>query len=307
MSVLNVTPDSFSDGGRFVDVDVAVAHALAQVAAGADIIDVGGESTRPGAQRISALEERRRVLPVIEALVAHGVVVSVDTMRAEVADAAVAAGAALVNDVSGGLADREMHTWLAGVQVPYVAMHWRGHSADMDELARYDDVVADVCAELGDRLDHLIGAGVDPARVVVDPGLGFAKTAAHNWALLAGMPDLLALGFPVLIGASRKRFLGELLGEDGRPRPVQERDAATDAVTALAAASGAWGVRVHDVRGSRDAIAVAGAWRDAAPGAVGPAGTSVGGRRVGVSADHDPAADHDPTADHAWAGDREQR
>ena len=301
MSVLNVTPDSFSDGGLFVDVEVAVSHALAQVAAGADIIDVGGESTRPGAQRISAREERRRVLPVIEQLVAHDVVVSVDTMRAEVADAAVATGAALVNDVSGGLADPEMYAWVAGEQVPYVAMHWRGHSADMDELARYDDVVAEVCAELGDRLDGLIGAGVDPARVVVDPGLGFAKTAAHNWALLAGMPDLRALGFPVLIGASRKRFLGELLGAQGQPRPVQERDAATDAITALAAVSGAWGVRVHDVRGSRDAVAVAGAWRDGAPGAVGPAGTAAGGSPVGVAADHDGAADH------ARAGDREQR
>jgi dihydropteroate synthase len=234
-------------------------------------------------------------------------VVSIDTMRAEVADAAVAAGAALVNDVSGGLADPEMHAWAAGVQVPYVAMHWRGHSADMDELARYDDVVADVCAELGDRLGSLIGAGVDPARVVVDPGLGFAKTAAHNWALLAGMPDLLALGFPVLIGASRKRFLGELLGEEDQPRPVQERDAATDAITALAAAAGAWGVRVHDVRGSRDAVAVAGAWRDAAPGSLEPAGAAAGGRPIGVSADHDRAADHARAGDPDRAGDREQR
>lgn len=295
MSVLNVTPDSFSDGGLFVDIDVAVSHALAQVAAGADIIDVGGESTRPGAQRISAQEERRRVLPVIEALVADGVVVSIDTMRAEVAAAAVDCGAALVNDVSGGLADPEMHPWVAGVEVPYVAMHWRGHSADMDELARYVDVVADVCAELGGRLDSLAGAGVDPARVVVDPGLGFAKTAAHNWALLAGMPELLALGFPVLIGASRKRFLGELLGEQGQPRPVADRDAATDAVTALAAANGAWGVRVHDVRGSRDAIAVAGAWRDVAPVTFASTGAADTDGSGGVRTDHE------------RAGDREQR
>ena len=263
MSVLNVTPDSFSDGGRYVDVDVAVAHALEQVAAGADIIDVGGESTRPGAQRIPAHEELRRVIPVIERLVAHEVVVSIDTMRSEVAAAAVAAGARLVNDVSGGLADPGMHAWVAGVQVPYIAMHWRGHSTDMERLATYDDVVADVCAELRDRLDELDAAGVDPARVVLDPGLGFAKDAAHNWALLAALPALTALGHPVLIGASRKRFLGELLGESGVPRPVERRDAATDAVTALAAAAGAWAVRVHDVRGSRDAIAVAGAWRDA--------------------------------------------
>lgn len=263
MSVLNVTPDSFSDGGRYVDVDVAVAHALEQVAAGADIIDVGGESTRPGAQRIPADEELRRVIPVIERLVAHNVVVSIDTMRSEVAAAAVAAGAGLVNDVSGGLADPAMHAWVAGVQVPYIAMHWRGHSTDMERLATYDDVVADVCAELRDRLTELDSAGVDPARVVLDPGLGFAKNAGHNWALLAALPALTALGHPVLIGASRKRFLGELLGESGVPRPVERRDAATDAVTALAAAAGAWAVRVHDVRGSRDAIAVAGAWRDA--------------------------------------------
>ncbi|MGB7981770.1 MAG: dihydropteroate synthase [Candidatus Nanopelagicales bacterium] len=264
MSVLNVTPDSFSDGGRFVDTEVALAHALAQVAAGADVIDVGGESTRPGAARIPIGEELTRVMPVIEALVGHGVVVSIDTMRAEVARAAVEAGAALVNDVSGGLADPGMHRWIAEADVPYIAMHWRGHSTHMDALADYDDVVAQVCAELRARLDELDAAGVDAARVVLDPGLGFAKTAAHNWALLAGLADLQAMGHPVLIGASRKRFLGELLGGPDRPRPVDQRDAATDAVTALAAAAGAWAVRVHHVRGSRDAIAVAGAWRDAA-------------------------------------------
>jgi dihydropteroate synthase len=265
MGVLNVTPDSFSDGGRFVEVDIAVAHALAQVEAGADIIDVGGESTRPGTQRISADEELGRVVPVIERLVAHGVVVSIDTMRSEVAEVAVAAGAGLVNDVSGGLADPAMHAWVAGAEVPYVAMHWRGHSTDMERLANYGDVVAEVCQELSDRLGELAAAGVDPDRVILDPGLGFAKTSAHNWALLAALPHLTALGHPVLIGASRKRFLGELLGQPGMPRPVEERDAATDAITALASAAGAWAVRVHDVRGSRDAIAVAGAWRAAAP------------------------------------------
>ena len=264
MSVLNVTPDSFSDGGRFVDVDVAVTHALAQVAAGADLIDVGGESTRPGAQRISAAEELGRVMPVIERLAGHGVVISIDTMRSEVAAAAIDAGAQVVNDVSGGLADPGMHAWVASVDVPYIAMHWRGHSTDMQRLASYDDVVGEVCGELADRLAELTAAGVDPARVVIDPGLGFAKDAAHNWALLAALPQLSALGHPVLIGASRKRFLGELLGEPGVPRAVGERDAATDAVTALAAVAGAWAVRVHDVRGSRDAIAVAGAWRAAA-------------------------------------------
>jgi dihydropteroate synthase len=217
---------------------------------------------------------------VIERLVDHGVVVSVDTMRSEVAGAAVAVGAGLVNDVSGGLADPGMHAWVAGAEVPYIAMHWRGHSTDMQRLATYDDVVADVCAELGDRLAELAAAGVDPERVVLDPGLGFAKDSAHNWALLAALPQLQALGRPVLIGASRKRFLGELLGGPGQPRPVEERDAATDAVTALAAAIGAWAVRVHDVRGSRDAIAVAGAWRAAAP-ATGPTTHTVqtGGQR----------------------------
>lgn len=263
MAVLNVTPDSFSDGGRYVDVDVAVAHALGQVGAGADIVDVGGESTRPGAGRIPVEEELARVLPVIRALVAHGVVVSIDTMRCEVADAAVSAGAGLVNDVSGGLADPRMHAWVADADVPYVAMHWRGHSARMDQLAGYDDVVRDVCAELGQRLAELTDAGVDPARVVLDPGLGFAKASAHNWALLGALDQVQRLGRPVLVGASRKRFLGELLGAPGRPRPVERRDAATEAVTALAAAAGVWAVRVHEVRGSRDAIAVAGAWRAA--------------------------------------------
>jgi dihydropteroate synthase len=156
-----------------------------------------------------------------------------------------------------------MHAWIAGVEVPYIAMHWRGHSTDMDRLATYTDVVGEVCAELEDRLVELAAAGVDPARVVIDPGLGFAKEPGHNWALLAALPRLAALGHPVLIGASRKRFLGELLGRPGHPRPVEDRDAATDAITALAAANGAWAVRVHDVRGSRDAIAVAGAWRAA--------------------------------------------
>jgi dihydropteroate synthase len=266
MAVLNVTPDSFSDGGRFVDADVAVAHALGQVAAGADLVDVGGESTRPGAQRIPAVEELDRVIPVIDALAAAGVVVSIDTMRAEVARAAVASGAALVNDVSGGLADPDMHPFLTEVDVPYVAMHWRGHSTDMDALASYGDVRRDVCAELAARLEDLAGAGVDLERVVLDPGLGFAKTAEHNWQLLAGLDQLQALGRPVLVGASRKRFLGELLADFTGPRPVDQRDPATDAVTALAAAAGVWAVRVHDVRGSRDAVAVAAAWSQAHQG-----------------------------------------
>ena len=261
MAVLNVTPDSFSDGGRFLAPEDAVARAREQVAAGADIIDVGGESTRPGAERIPVAEELDRVLPVVRALAAEGTVVSIDTMRAEVARVAVAAGASLVNDVSGGLADPEMPACLTEFDVPYVAMHWRGHSTDMDALATYGDVVAEVCGELRARLDALAAAGVDLDRVVVDPGLGFAKAPAHNWSLLRAMPELMALGHPVLVGASRKRFLGELLAEGGAPRPVWQRDAATDAVTALASAAGAWAVRVHEARGSRDAVAVASRWR----------------------------------------------
>jgi dihydropteroate synthase len=207
-------------------------------------------------------EELRRVLPVVRGLTAAGVPVSIDTMRAEVAAAAVAEGAVVVNDVSGGLADPDMLGWVATVDLPFVAMHWRGHSADMDTLARYDDVVADVGAELRDRLAAAERAGVDPARVVLDPGLGFAKTAAHNWALLRGLPELVASGQPVLVGASRKRFLGTLLAApDGTPRPLERRDYATDAVSALAAAAGVWCVRVHDVRGSLDSVLVGGAWR----------------------------------------------
>lgn len=261
MGVLNVTPDSFSDGGRWRDPELAIAHGVALHGRGADIVDVGGESTRPGATRVPVAEELDRVLPVIAALTAQGVPVSVDTMRAEVALAAVAAGAVVVNDVSGGLGDPDMLTAVAELEVPYVAMHWRGHSNLMDELARYDDVVSDVCAELADRLAAAVDAGVAEERVVLDPGLGFAKEAQHNWALLVRLDALLALGRPVLVGASRKRFLGDLLAKDGTPRPVTERDDATDAVTALAAAAGVWCVRVHDVHGSLDAVRVAARWR----------------------------------------------
>lgn len=260
VSVLNVTPDSFSDGGRFLDPAAAVAQGMSQVQAGADIIDVGGESTRPGAARIPVAEELRRVRPVVAGLSARGVPVSIDTMNALTAQAAVADGAVLVNDVSGGLADPDMYPWLATSSVPYVAMHWRGHSAQMDSLSQYGDVVRDVRDELAARLEALTAAGVAPQRVVLDPGLGFAKDAGHNWALLAALPVLSALGRPILVGASRKRFLGSLLADPDGPRPVVARDAATDAVTTLAAFHGAWAVRVHDVRGSRDAICVALAW-----------------------------------------------
>jgi dihydropteroate synthase len=260
MGVLNVTPDSFSDGGLWLDPEAAVAHGLALHGRGADLIDVGGESTRPGAQRVAPEEELRRVMPVVSELVTRGVPVSIDTMRAEVAGAAVAAGAVLVNDVSGGLADPGMLAAMAGLTVPYVAMHWRGHSVDMAALARYDDVVAEVCRELGDRLAAATDAGVDPARVVLDPGLGFAKVAEHDWALLRGLADLIALGQPVLVGASRKRFLGALLAEGSEVPIPAERDSATHAITALAAAAGVWCVRVHDVRGSVDAARVAARW-----------------------------------------------
>ncbi|MGV8907662.1 MAG: dihydropteroate synthase [Propionicimonas sp.] len=257
MGILNVTPDSFSDGGEFLDVEAAVAHGLELFADGADLVDVGGESTRPGAQRASVDTELARVVPVIERLAAAGVPVSVDTMRAEVATAAAAAGAVLVNDVSGGLADPRMLSAVAALDVGYVAMHWRGHSDLMADRADYADVVAEVRGELADRLAAAVAAGLDPDRVILDPGLGFAKTAAHNWALLRGLSDLAGLGRPLLIGASRKRFLGELLAGPGGPRPVRERDDAGIALTALLAAAGVWGVRSHTVRPHLDAIAVA--------------------------------------------------
>ncbi|WP_431837504.1 dihydropteroate synthase [Cellulomonas sp. Y8] len=266
MGVVNVTPDSFSDGGRWFAPDAAVAHGLALLADGADLLDVGGESTRPGAARVPVAEELDRVLPVIRELASRGAAVSVDTTRAEVAEAAVAAGAVVVNDVSGGLADPEIRGVVARTGVVYVAMHWRGHADVMDSLAEYDDVVTDVRRELADRVAELRAAGVADHQVVLDPGLGFAKPGSANWPLLARLPELVADGFPVLVGASRKRFLGHLLaGEDGVPVPPERRDAATAAVSALAAASGAWCVRVHEVRGTADAVRVAARWRAAAP------------------------------------------
>ncbi|MBW8484958.1 dihydropteroate synthase [Actinomadura sp. PM05-2] len=266
MGVVNVTPDSFSDGGAWFDADKAVGHGLDLVAEGADVIDVGGESTRPGAQRVTEAEELRRVVPVIEALAAEGVPVSVDTMRGSVAAAAVEAGARLVNDVSGGFADPDMPAVVAAAGVPYVVMHWRGHSDDMYNRAVYADVVTEVRDELLARVDVVLAAGVDPSMIVLDPGLGFAKSPdqGHNWALLAHLDALTATGHPVLVGASRKRFLGRLLaGPDGEPRPFAGSDDATVAVSALAAAAGAWGVRVHRVRPNADAVRVAQAVRDA--------------------------------------------
>lgn len=262
MGILNVTPDSFSDGGRWADHASAIDRGRRLYADGADLVDVGGESTRPGAGRVDTGEELARVLPVVESLAAEGIPVSIDTMRAEVAAACVAAGAVIVNDVSGGRADPAMLPWLASCAVPYVAMHWRGPSDVMEDLATYGDVVRDVREELAARLDAIADAGVDPERVVLDPGLGFAKGSGHNWSLLKDIDALSSLGRPLLIGASRKRFLGELLADrSGTPRPLEGRDAAGDAITALAAAAGVWGVRVHEVRASRDAVLVAKAWQ----------------------------------------------
>jgi len=266
VGVLNVTPDSFSDGGCFLDRGHAVAHGIAMRDAGADVVDVGGESTRPGAGRVEADVEQARVLPVIRELVAAGVRVSIDTTRAAVAENALDAGASMINDVSGGLADPAMAAVAASARVPWILMHWRGHSDRMNALAGYVDVVEEVRAELVARADAAVLAGIDPSRLVLDPGLGFAKTAAHNWALLRRLDVLVALGFPVLVGASRKRFLGELLTDgDGNPRPAAGREVATAAVTALAAQAGVWGVRVHDVRSSMDAAAVSAAWLDRSP------------------------------------------
>ncbi len=261
MGVLNVTPDSFSDGGRFLDPEAAIAHGLRMWGGGADVVDVGGESTRPGAQRITVREEISRIEPVVRGLANEGVAISIDTMRPEVADVALAAGAILVNDVSGGLSSPDMLDFIAGTRVPYIVMHWRGHSHDMDRLATYDDVVADVSAELQDRVSACEKAGIDLNRIILDPGLGFAKTSSHNWALLRHLESFIETGYPIIIGASRKRFLGELLAnEPGEPRPLADRDEATTALSALAAAAGAWCVRVHDVRGSLDAVRVANAW-----------------------------------------------
>ena len=254
--ILNITPDSFSDGGINLSAETAVAHGIAAMQAGVDVLDVGGESTRPGAERVSVQEELRRVLPVVEGLVAAGAVVSVDTMRAEVALACAASGARIINDVSGGLADPEMFATVADLGLPYILMHWRGHSVDMGSRARYGDVVQEVGEELTQRLAAAVDAGIDPERIVLDPGLGFAKNAEHDWALLRGQRRLQReLGRPLLIGHSRKRFLGRLLAdESGEPRPADQRDPVTLAVAAVAAERGAWAVRVHAAEAVADAV-----------------------------------------------------
>ena len=261
MGVVNVTPDSFSDGGRFVSTEQAIAHATLLHEQGADILDIGGESTRPGATRPLVADELDRVVPVITALAAQGAAVSVDTMRHEVAAAALDAGAVMVNDVSGGLADPRVLSVVAERGAAYVAMHWRAHSTVMQQHATYDDVLVEVRDELARRLDEATAAGIDRSRIVVDPGLGFAKTADHNWQLLQQLPELEQLGVPILVGSSRKSFLGSLLaGPDGTPREVLDREDANVALTTIAAIQGVWGVRVHEVRASMDAIRVVSRW-----------------------------------------------
>jgi dihydropteroate synthase len=262
MGVVNVTPDSFSDGGEWFEPAAAIKHGRELMAEGADLLDVGGESTRPGAVRPSPEEEIRRVLPVIETLAAEGAIISVDTMRAGVAELMLDAGATMINDVSGGQADPDMLALVAERRTPYLCMHWRGHSIDMQNRAEYDDVVAEVIAELGERLDVLRQAGIDLNRVALDPGLGFAKNANHNWEILRRLREFAVLERPLLIGASRKTFLGRLLADEqtGEPRPAVRRDDASVAVTALAAAAGAWCVRAHAVAPNADAVRVAKRW-----------------------------------------------
>ncbi len=264
IGVLNVTPDSFSDGGKFTKVDAAVEHAVELRNAGADFIDVGGESTRPGAKRMDPAKERKRVLPVLKELIELGVPVSIDTLNASTARAAVDAGVLVVNDVSGGLADPEMYRTVAQTGVHYIASHWRGPSASMDDFATYDDVVAEVRDALKARIAELLVWGVTPDKIVLDPGLGFAKTSAHNWALLKALPELSTLGYPLMIGASRKRFLAPFVADGAAPA---ERDFATAIISALAAQSGVWGVRVHDVAATSTALDIWSAWHTGGTGA----------------------------------------
>ena len=257
MGVINVTSDSFSDGGDNLDIEVAIASGLRMIQDGADIIDIGGESTRPGAERTSYEEETARVLPVIRALSDSAAIISVDTMRARVAAEAVEAGAHIVNDVSGGLADPAMAEFIAAARIPYVVMHWRGHSDEMSQHATYKKVTKEVRKELSQRIEDLVHRGVDFEQIILDPGLGFAKEPEHNWTLLHEIEELEKLERPLLVGHSRKRFLGELLND----RPAKAREYATVAVTSLLAERKIWGVRVHDVRSNRDAIETVSRWR----------------------------------------------
>jgi len=247
MGILNVTPDSFSDGGRFETFESAVAHGLQMLAEGADIIDIGGESTRPGAQRITEEEELARVIPVVKELAQHGAVISIDTMRSGVARAAVAVGATYINDVSGGLADSQMHQVAAALGTKYILMHWRGHSVNMNSKAIYSDVVEEVKAELMEQVEKALTAGIVKEKLILDPGIGFAKETEHNWELIHNITEFVELGYPVLVGASRKRFLG---GDS-----PSEREAATLKITEDLLATGIWGVRVHSVAPHKAVIA----------------------------------------------------
>jgi dihydropteroate synthase len=258
IGVLNVTPDSFSDGGLYADQDAAIQHGTDLAEQGADIVDVGGESTRPGAQRVPADREQERVIPVVRALAERGIRVSIDTMNAETALAAADAGVQLINDVSGGLADEAMTDAVIQSGLPYIVSHWRGHSVHMDDHATYADAAREVRDELFARVGELIVRGVDGSRVIIDPGLGFAKKSEHNWQVLAHLAEFEQLGLPVLIGASRKRFVADLLPAGA---PLQERDSVTAIISALAAQAGVWGVRVHDVASTRRALDVVDAWQ----------------------------------------------
>lgn len=240
MGILNVTPDSFADGGRHNDFQAAVARGLEMIAEGVDIIDIGGESTRPGAERVSEAEEIARTIPVITELSKHGATISIDTMRASTAEAAVKAGASIINDVSGGLADVAMLQTAARLQVPYIAMHWRGHSKEMNSKAIYGDVVVDVISELNERIEAALDAGIHRDKLIIDPGIGFAKEAEHNWAIIDSIDRIVAMGYPVLVGASRKRFLG---GDS-----PDEREQATIELTKRLSTTGVWAVRVHSVK-----------------------------------------------------------
>ena len=264
MGIVNVTPDSFSDGGRYVDPDTAIAHGLWLRAEGANVLDVGGESTRPGAERVAPRVEQERVLPVVRALVESGAAVSIDTMNASTALAAVEAGARYVNDVSGGLADPDLLAAMAGTDAELILGHWRGPSADMYARAEYADVVHEVLRELTERADAAAAAGIPPGRLIVDPGVGFGKKGVQNWEVLRALPRVIGLGHRVLVGTSRKRFLAEALSTDGTTEDPtvteSRRDLATAVTSVLAARAGAWAVRVHDVVATRDALRVAEMW-----------------------------------------------
>ncbi|GGF28798.1 dihydropteroate synthase [Subtercola lobariae] len=258
MGVLNVTTDSFSDGGRWLRTEAAIAHGVELAAAGADLIDVGGESTRPGARRIPVAEEQSRVIPVITELARRGIALSVDTMNASTAEAAIEAGAVIVNDVSGGLSDEGMRDVIIRLDAPFIVSHWRGHSATMNQKATYTDVVREVAGELEYRVAELVVRGVNPDKLLIDPGLGFAKNSEHNWKILGHLDHFTRIGLPVVIGASRKRFLGELVPEGA---PMDDRDFVSAVTAALAAEAGAWAVRVHDVETTKAALSVAEQWK----------------------------------------------